>query len=285
MKLNDAIPLDELPGLFGEDGDPGEFMQHASDYIFRYVRSRFRCSTDVAADFYIYLYDRIQNCLQTYHDYRDLSFSRFFTAYIRNSFRNFIKQQRRTELQHVVSMPGLSVGQSAQDSLRLNTLHDDSRTRRIWQLVDSLPDAKSLPFKLYYAAELNLKDLHYILKLTGDAMLAQQFIQDFHQRRQQRALRIERIRQRLDIIQTQLDLKGDQTRMKQDCFHRRQQRWKRRLMQIVHGMRGLYSLDELADLMQVSKSTVARRLERVRRLMKEGQIWQQENQMEAQVNQ
>lgn len=268
MKTFDVIPINELPEYYQIKPDPNEFMRHAADYLIRYVRARFHCSSDMAADFYIFFYDRVNPCLVAYQRYADLPFIKFFTVYIRNDFRNFIKQQRLHELQTVISPPQLMAAHTISDPTRLNMMQSDSRTARIWRTVARLPGGESLPFKLYYAGELNLQDLQFLLELLQEPERAHQFIQDFHRRRQKRALQMERLRRRLDIIHAQLESYDSGLRNNIDLFHTRQQRWKERLLRIVHGLRGLYSFDELGNLMQVSKSTVARRLEKVRRHIK-----------------
>lgn len=264
-------PLRALPELYRRNGDIRLFMERASGWIMEYCHNRLSRDHDLVGDFYLHFYERADSCLQTYATRRHMPFTGFLATYLRREFFNF--KRGRRGLVREFSAPEF-FGEYDGSPLDYPGDPDADVLARGLPRLNALPVRDRLPLKLYFGFDLGAEELRYFVELQRCPLAASDFLKEFHARRERLRAKLARLNDRAAHL-TLLIHSADDERDPRSAVRRRE--WKRRLDQVRGRRRSLYSLNELATLLRVNKSTVSRRIHKVIQTLRNEQESRHEN--------
>ena len=276
--------LHSLPHAYWQSGDLPAFMAGASSFILRYCRARLSRDDDLVGDFYVHFYEKAPTCLEQYKSRQNYPFTGYLASYLRHEFLNFRRKVRESERMERPTADVITRGNrggllnfaadcNAEDDALAEMYEPsatDSHSYFDGTLLANLPLRLRLPLKLYYGLELDLEELETVTRLHDTPAGAAAFLVDWRQRRDRWNAEMQRLEDRAAHLTYLLfHGTGPSGRKPQDTkrSHERWSRWKRRLQERMYRNRGLMSTAELGALFGLSKSSIARRLQRALKLI------------------
>lgn len=259
--------------IYQENRDFRLFMENISDFIFQFTRKRLNRDPDIVSDFFVHFYERAQACLDRYKNYQHLPFSGFLVTNIRHEFYNFIRKKRRSQIE--MSPSEAILGMKSKLELNEQVIHnsnDDDRHRLSRELV-KLPMNQRLPVKLYFGLELGIEELQELLTFHPQSRNASVFLQDYRSRRAKRLEQLGRLQDRVRKLNHQIhsySIESDESQNKGLMY----KKWKDKIVEALQKERGIYSFQELGNLFLVNKTTIARRIEKAKNILKGQLIYQ-----------
>ena len=241
--------------------DLKEFMEGVSLWIFRFCYRRLNRDPDIVADFYVHFYEKAPLCMERYRERRDKTpFTGYFCAYIRHEFYNYIRPRNRENLREV-RMNELATERIVGGGEISRKVESQERyVRGLYTRIATLSEELRIPLKLHFGMELDSGELRILVRHSGSARRAQEFVADLNRRR-------ERILDTMDKLQTRaayLNYRIHSAEHRRDGREkpRNWKRWKRRINGELSRKRSVFTLVEIGELLSVNKSTVYRRIER-----------------------
>ncbi len=228
---------------------------------------RLHTDPDIVGEFFLRFYPRMPHLLALYRERREVPLLRFLARCLRNEFNNFIRSYRRHHLPEKLTPepapPGFRYqfhrGEELVRESGFDPLH------RIAFHMNRLEESLRIPLKLYYGFELEGSELRHLTGLFPRAEEAALFIEDFERRKEKTRRRLNDLNDRSAYLNQQIH--GSHLYEHTQEQVSRYRRWKRRVDRRIHTGHGIYSLQELASLFGVSKSTQARRINLARRTL------------------
>ncbi len=245
-RIND---LEHLPAYYWQAKDIGQFMQYASGFITNFIRRRLTGDPDLAADYYLHFYERAESCLIRFRERQHLPFAAYLATYLRHDFYNYMRAQKRRVI------PKNLEADITIFAVRQRSAHSREKGQnRLMQLIESLPQETCLAVKLYHGFELNLSELRLFVEKSPSPAKAADFLASLRHRQKKGQERFNHLRARAAYLNHIMHVSAKEAR-KPDW-----NRWKHRIHRLCEHPPKLCTMIELADLLGVSKSTIARRM-------------------------
>ncbi|MBX7056567.1 MAG: sigma-70 family RNA polymerase sigma factor [Leptospirales bacterium] len=253
--------LSDLPSAYWKNQDLNDLLAGVSDFFVRFVRARLSPEPDVVGEFYLYMQPRFSALMERYRARQDAPFRAYLAAYLRLEFRNFQRSQR-SPLEYFLDTEFVEETIRAPDSEALApaVYRDQEQVRKA---VEDLPTECRLPLKLYHGFQLNLEDLRSVADCSTHPAAAASFLEKYHQRRAQAAIKSDQLQRSAIRLQRWKRAASDES------IRGRWRQARQRVLQRLHTERGVLSVQEISELVGVSKSTIARRMERALNLMRQ----------------
>ncbi|MCB1175394.1 MAG: sigma-70 family RNA polymerase sigma factor [Leptospiraceae bacterium] len=262
-----AYSFEHIPALWAQKQSVGDVMLELSDFVLRFLTRRLTSDTDLAHDVYIDFYENLPEIMKIWQGYQNYNFTGFLITHLRYRFLNYVRKKRRQE----IDLIPVDFRLDSQSLLYLDTepqanLSNDSRHRLSRELATVDLDWR-LPVKLYYGLELGLDELQALIAHSANATDAASFLQEYRQRCHKRLLGQQRIRNRAHYYSWRLEQNNQSGSGKAKTTPQSWLRLKRRCEQLLENNAGIYTMEELAQLLRLNKTSVKRRIDKVRRYL------------------
>lgn len=236
-----------VPDEYYRTGSVQGFMEACSVYILNFARLRLTRDPDIAGDFYVWFYERAAQCLEAYKTRQHTPFTAYFVTYLRLHFYNFIRERRKN---HPEPETGL-------DESRIAAPAETPQRYTIADRLTNLPMDLLIPLKLHYGIELTGHELK-ALALSRGPHEVQIMLKEMARRK----LALFREQEKLEDRAARL------TGLLQRENTERLRRWKQRVLEALSRPRPVFSYMEIARLLGTSKSTIARRIEGAKEMLR-----------------
>ena len=264
-------PLRELPRDYWDSGDIRQFMERASTWIMHFCRQRLNHDPDVIGDFYVYFYERADLCLETYKTRQDLPFTGFLATYLRHEFYNFIYPRRRYSVDECMTADILGLKMASEISYPITVTERQILLEKMMHELASMPVAYRLPLKLTHGMELNCEEMRTMIAHCGSPRKAAHFLQEYNRKRERRREKLMRLRNRVAHLNYMIHASPRRKGISTDAFLWR--KWKRRILTVIERQSAICSRSDIARLLRMNKSTVARRIDRAESKLRRGAVW------------
>lgn len=255
MAANRKAGVGDLPlavERYWRDGDVTALSAALVDFYLRFMRARLCRDPDTISEFYLYLQPRLATMMNRFRGRQDTPFRSYMAAYLRLEFQNFWRIQSR-QIEAVLDTDFVEETvswQGEEDSDRI------ALRERALAALEGTPIESRLPLKLYHGIALGLAELRAVSAATRCPNQALQFVERFQKRCARAALLSDRTRDRA------LELQRWATKSENPRLRNRWRRIRQSLLRRQQTERGVLPISEIASLLGISKSTVARRMER-----------------------
>ena len=230
-----------------------EFLENTSSCITVFIKRNLTGDEDICADFYLHFYENAEKMLLKYDERNTAPFSSFLMRFLKNEFMNFIRKKRNQNVIEITGMESFLETMPAHSSIR--NIEDRLCIESLLQEISRLPIKFRLPLKMHYGLDLNLKELDFLANLMGDPPETRDLLQKYR-------LKKEKIHSR------QIALGNRAARLHYMTIRGRDsnlqiERWmhlKKRIEDHLKRCSSILTVQELADIFGLNKSTMARRL-------------------------
>lgn len=270
-------PLERFLREYLKERDLREFMTGASDWILDYCRRRLSRDPDEVGDFYLHFYERAERCLNKYLRSPAVSFTGYLAAYLRHEYMNFRRRRRRPHTGELKFEELVPQSMSSAPETALQISGADRLSGELNRILEELPLRQRLVLKLHYGFELGTDELRDIVRHSTTPVGAARFLADYHRRCENNHRRLEKYRQRAAYLNYLIHNNPEETRS--TLTPEKMRRWKERVNRLLLVKRGVVNGEEIATLLGVNRSTVARRMERSLGEIKRGIVRIKQEQM------
>ncbi len=274
---------------FFTTGDSAPFIQAAYAETDRIINQVSLQDTDFNRDYFLHFLIRLDQCLLKYRNYRYISFSKFYAVYIKNDFRNYLRNRKRKTLSEILvaeppyyaSYPDHTTAINLNEDLPAVYKHtmaagitvESEYTRNFYNLFQSmepenfyryslildclevLPASKSAPYRLTHGIPLTAADTQYLVQTTGNLTAFELFWEDYQKRKETEKIQINRNLDNLTAITTSfLRDPEKKSRLKSR---------KNLLRSRVLRKRKIVNARNLSDLLGIPQGTLSKRIQKV----------------------
>ena len=154
-----------------ESGAREKILQNLHHYVYQYAIRRFRANDDMASDFYMKMYDRIENFFHDYDSKYGISFTIYLAVILKRNYLKFFlstTQKENIYQDFVHQNPEIPWDPPSHDNDLEATEEKSNIEKLVLEAIGFLELNKQMTLRLYFGFYLLLSHLRELLNIHGN---------------------------------------------------------------------------------------------------------------------
>ncbi len=267
MKETDFQALySDYHGTLPESKEREEILQGLHHYVYQYAIKRFRANDDMASDFYMKMYDRIEKFFHDYDSKRGISFAIYLAVILKRNYLKFFlsttqKENRYQDFVH--QNPEIPWDPPATDNNGEEEIEERASIEKlVLEAIGFLELNKQMTLRLYFGFYLLLSHLRKLLNVHGNLKffpLYRKYVQKM------KAWSVNEVMARKEILEK---AEKEYFRYQQDTNNMKSDKRRDHLIEDFYKIKTPVSLNFISQLMKKSTSQIHRLIKSAKQELK-----------------
>ncbi len=226
-------------------------------HIYSYAKKRFKASDDDAADFYLYVYPRIESIFKAYKPDYEIQFFIFFAIKLRGMYLNFVSKVSRKN--YYVLFRSFVDGEQDLLMAPLSTLepssHERKQREKLYAVLKQLPIFDEIMLRLAFGFPLAVRHFRMLLKKKGASIFKdyREYLKSYCQKSEKERTKRRKIMERINVLTIKKMRNSDPS--PQDATIQE-------LIRLYHKPKRVVSHDMISRLIGIRKSSLSLKLKK-----------------------